>query len=258
MGADTIKQRAEAEAEAAEAEYPEPEPVAPAETAVPEREPEAPGEPEREPEAPGEPERDAQHVLDPRDGAEAEKAWGSAEKASASYGKRIAGLLDAHAPQLAECPLCLPNLRGYIDTNDAGRVPPEVANVVQMFLGLATEVTYQESQTHKPCSACGALGKVSTGSKVPDWATLTCPNCKGYGFTPPPGEPSNGHDPAATLGNAPPVSDLDAGSADTDPSGEPRILPDGRPNPNFGKWPQFKIAVPPWGATAGLTAQSVA
>ena len=35
---------------------------------------------------------------------------------------------------------------------------------------------------------------------------------------------------------------------------EPRILPDGRQNPNFGKWPQYKIQVAPYGVTAGLNA----
>lgn len=219
----TIKQRADAEGDAAEAETPEPEP-----------EPTPELEPEPEPPAP-----------EPASDGEAEKAWISAEKASASYGKRIAGLLDPHAPQLAECPLCLPNLRGYIDTNDAGRLPEDIVAVVRSFLGDTAEADYKPSPTHRRCDHCDGLGKVKTGSLVPNYDVLACGQCKGSGFLPPPGGSSNGsaeHEPALV-----PVTPdgYEAPKGDTDPWGSPRLLENGLENPNWGRMPQFKSATLP-------------
>jgi hypothetical protein len=54
-----------------------------------------------------------------------------------------------------------------------------------------------------------------------------------------------GHEPVATMAYD-----------EVDEWDEPRILPDGRENPNFGKMPNRKIPVEPWGVTAGLNAMS--
>jgi hypothetical protein len=42
---------------------------------------------------------------------------------------------------------------------------------------------------------------------------------------------------------------------DVDEWQEPRILPDGRENPNYGMMPHRKMLVEPWGVTAGLRAE---
>src|SRR5205823_5221567 len=98
-------------------------------------------------------------------------------------------------------------------------------------------------------------GKTATGSRVSgnDWRI--CPKCHGFGYTPPPEQGTNGAGAAsefhAPVGeHASPLEE-----PDNDVAGEPRLLPDGRVNPNYGKWPQYKVLVQPWGVTAGLTVQ---
>lgn len=216
---------------------------------------ETPDEAEDEDEAtpePAEPQNAAQSMSE----AEREKAYKRIEQSYNTYVRAVGKNLEEDANDLVPCLLCSSTPHpAFLNQNDAGRVPQEVVDGVKLFLGFAREVEYRQSSQHRTCDLCGGEGQVSTGSHVPQWKSLACPACKGYGFVPPPGQPVNGADAQAAaevmpLSN-PPIPDL----VDTDPSGEPRILPDGRENPNFGKWPQFKVPVPPWGVTANLTAQ---
>lgn len=185
---------------------------------------------------------------------ELEKRFKQAERAVAAYVKKIQSIFEDQAGDLVECPLCPPIHKGFLNLHDAGRVPDEIVQAVKLFLGIGTEVAYPPSQKHSACPVCDGLGKVNSGSRVAQWESLTCENCNGFGFIPPPGQATNGR----AAGAAAEVLVAPEGEAfsydDIDPSGEPRLLPDGRPNPNYGKWPQFKVSVPPWGVTAGLTA----
>lgn len=202
-----------------------------------------------------EPEAEAEPVAPGLTPEEIEKRYAKAEKATVAYAKRIGDALGELADELTPCPLCPDVHKGFVNIADAGRVPEQVKDVVMLFLGFATAEQFAASQDHRQCSACEGLGKVKSGSRVAQWEALTCPACKGYGFVPPPGSERA---PVDIGGTVLPLHAPDApagGGADRDPSGEPRLLPDGRENPNFGKWPQFKVAVPPWGATAGLVAQ---
>lgn len=178
-----------------------------------------------------------------------------ATQAYDAYTKKLNTLLGDAADDLTPCPLCAGAFPAFVYVEQAGRVPPEVVRVVQDYLGFATEIEYAPDPTTRECATCHGEGKTATGSKVATQKTRSCPTCKGYGYEPPPGGQANGH---VTLGGVgapridapePPIAD------DRDAWGEPRILPDGRENPNYGKMPQFKIAVEPWGQTAGLGAQ---
>lgn len=189
---------------------------------------------------------------------EMEKRFKSADRAVAAYARKIGDIYGDDAAQLAECPLCPGIHKGFVNVQDAGLVPDDVKNAVMTFLGYARERDYTQAPNVHACETCSALGKVATGSQVAGRETITCPNCKGFGYSPPPGEPQNG----AAFGVEPHTADdftaTGAGVPDTDPSGEPRLLPDGRENPNYGKWPQYKILVEPWGKTVGLTVQDAA
>jgi hypothetical protein len=176
-----------------------------------------------------------------------------------TYASAVSSLLGEHALELALCPLCTEGPTPmFVNLHDAGRVPDPIVDNVKVYLGFAREQDYKASSETQTCGTCEGRGKVMTGSHVPGNETAACPNCKGYGYTPPPGAGAPAvaavvapHAPAGEA--AVPVSD-----PDIDTLGEPRILPDGRPNPNFQKWPQYKVHVDPWGVTAGLTAQDAA
>ena len=154
---------------------------------------------------------------------------------------------------LLDCPLCLDSHKGLVDVRDAGQYPKEIVDNVMSFLGLAREQDYKQSGSHTSCSFCDANGKVATGSHVPEFTTVTCPECKGYGYTPP---PSTGATVTLIGSQTAPIAqgvpdDIQTGEVDN--WGELRILPDGRPNPNFGKQPSFKVLVEPYGVTAELS-----
>ena len=209
-------------------------------------------EPEPEPEdAIHEPEQPASDVY-------WESRFKKAESAFKTYSNRISVIWEDDAVNLVPFGLSPSAPPGFIDPRDAGHIDDVTKRTVLEFVGIASEVSYKEDGDVRQCPRCEGLGKTSTGSRVPGKETRQCPSCLGYGFAPPPGATSNGaQGPEVLL--APVTDDFASFPADElDAWQEPRILPDGRENPNFGKMPQFKILVEPWGTTAGLTAQDVA
>jgi hypothetical protein len=222
-----------------------------------ELEPEA--EPETEPEEGQDDEAADQSPEAPPAGpseADMEARIAKAERATKRYTKQIDDALEDEAEYLIDCPLCLTFARGKIHLANRGNVPDEVQKAVRMWFGETQEVEYPASSQHRTCAQCKGYGKVGTGSLVPDWATIVCASCNGKGFTGPPSAAENGHVSttfAQQIADTPVVS---GNPEDVDPTGEPRLLPDGRQNPNFGRWPQYKIEVPPWGITAGLLSET--
>jgi hypothetical protein len=69
---------------------------------------------------------------------------------------------------------------------------------------------------------------------------VKCLRCKGQGFVGDAELPSIEAPPASNGEVEFPDETQPAITADVDPNGSPRYLPDGQENPNFGKWPQFK------------------
>lgn len=195
----------------------------------------------------------AQHGLTPEG---LEKRARSAEKRFETYERGILGLYEEEAERLVRCPLCPDQHKGLVHLDHAGLVPQDIADAVKMYLGIAREQNYEPSHTHRTCEECEGKGKVATGSQVPGHETILCPDCGGRGYVGPPA-------PAAaplTAVTGPSVLGLEVeptqAREDVDEWGEPRILPDGRENPNFGRMPNRKILVEPWGQTAGLNALS--
>ena len=239
------------------------EPEAPPETPAepePDPEPEPESEPTPEPEEPQEPAEPPVDVTPPQGASheEWEERFKKADKAATTYARRIGEIFEEDANQLIPCPLCPGMHKGFVNVHDAGKVPREIVNDAMRYLGQAFEVEYKESPTHRPCGVCDGYGQVSTGSRVPGNEKIRCSSCNGYGYTPPPGPGVNGPGNVAGVSQvvAGALADLDHPAIDS--MGEPEILPDGRPNPNYGKWPQYKVLVEPWGVTAGLVADTVA
>lgn len=185
-----------------------------------------------------------------------DKLYKAAERSFADYTRnRIEPLNETGAVNLFPCPLCPSPNKGFVDLNFAGAVPAEVIEQVNHYLGFTREIAYEQDPETQTCQRCKGEGIVATGSHVKTASRKVCPTCNGYGCQPPPTS-----DPLATPVALPTLAPITEAAppppdADRDPTGEPRILPDGRENPNFGKWPQFKVQVLPWGQTAGLTAQ---
>jgi len=184
-----------------------------------------------------------------------EKRNRKAEQRFATYEAALQKVYEHEFDQLAPCPLCLGTTRGYVVKEAAGRVPEEQADLVKHFLGIARPVDYPQSGDHRSCDGCAGLGKVTTGSRVPGHETIPCPSCKGYGYTPPPTLTGNGNVPDAASKPLLSVVSEDIEQGDFDDWKQPKMLPDGRENPNYGKMPSYWIQVQPWGDTRGLTAQ---
>lgn len=183
-----------------------------------------------------------------------EKRSRSAEQRFARYGKGIEELYADTEARLYECPLCPSQHKGYVDLNFAGLIPDEIADAVKGYLGMARPIAYKPSPRYRTCPECDGEGKVATGSHVPDKQTAQCEGCQGRGYESTTGQPiSNGH----TGLTGPTVENFEqafTSNDEVDSWGEPRLLPDGRENPNFGRMPNHKVLVEPWGVTANLTA----
>jgi hypothetical protein len=235
------------------------EPVTEPDTQEPVTEPEPDTtEPDAEPapaETPEPDEQPAPQPVPPSQTPEAlEKRTRSAEQRWNRYAQGIEGLYEGSEVRLIGCPLCPEQHKGFVDLNFAGRIPEEIEANVKAYLGLAREIEYRPSRKYHTCEECGGEGKVSTGSHVPTAKAITCEECEGRGYNPKPGyqQPNGLTGPTAFT-----PAELEAATQaheDRDEWGEPRILPDGRENPNFGRMPNRKVLVEPWGVTANLTA----
>lgn len=225
--------------------------------------PDPPDNPEQPDDQPGQPDEDQPATPDQTptpdpaaSGMSAAQAEKAAKDAAADWNRlrqRTIDRWEGEGEYLRDCPLCLDQHKGLVDLRHAGNYPREAVDAVMGFLGLAREQDYKQSGSHNACTFCDANGKVATGSKVPEFTTVTCPECNGYGYTPPPTPSKIVVD--GPVGNVvqlpPPTDDLEHGEVDD--MGEPRVLPDGRLNPNYGMRPAYKVMVEPFGVTAGLT-----
>jgi hypothetical protein len=176
-----------------------------------------------------------------------------------TVGPRIVAEWGDSAKYLLECPLCMTTHKGFVDARDQGQYPPPIVKAIQEFMGISQEQEYQQDPDTRTCPRCGGPGTTKTGSTNPKFATKPCGTCGGYGYVPPPESPQSGGHTAAPNGSgttshvAPPADDFQP--KEVDRMGQPRILPDGRPNPNFMVYPEAWIAVEPYGSTVGLGAQ---
>jgi hypothetical protein len=207
------------------------------------------GEPEPEPEPEPQPE------LASADDIAWEARFRKIEQSFNTYSRAVERQLADDATDFIRCPLCLGATPGFVNRHAAGRIPAEQADVVKTFLGLARPVDYPSSSQHRKCDSCQGLGKVATGSQVPGKEIIMCGVCSGNGFVGPaplaPAAASNGSEGVT----GPTVYGDEPAPADRDEWDQPRLLPNGHDNPNFGRMPNHWIQVEPWGDTRGLTAQ---
>lgn len=220
------------------------------EDAVSDSEPEnAPDEesPEETPAGPHEPNGGDSEPAEaaPQTERELEEQRGKLARSAATWRRRVNEVLGETALHLQSCPLCEPDIPGFM-------FPPELVTPYDEVQARLLEVLKEPDQPFlndatdaDRCANCLGYGKVRTGSKVPGQETKACSVCRGFGYTPPPGVDTNG----SAGGQVERVAAFASGDAplteDADVWGSPRILPDGQMNPNYGKMPQYKDATLP-------------
>lgn len=203
--------------------------------------------PADEPATPQEPNEGDDDATTPAPQTEAElnKQREQLARSSATWRRRVSDVLGEDAEHLVACPLCEPDIPGFM-------FPPELVTPwsdehAQLLAVLRDggETVYAEATDVHRCGACDGYGKNLTGSRVPGQETKACAQCSGFGYTPPPGASENGSG-RAEVTQVPVFAGVNAPMMEEkDVWGSPRTLPDGQLNPNFGKMPQYKDATLP-------------
>lgn len=192
---------------------------------------EAPTEPEPEPEP--EPAQPSSYART----QEQDKALTSEQK---RHTERVSKILGDEATEVIVCPFCNPELQGFLYPGDLDHPRDEIHAKMIDVLRPAPSVEYVQDAETQTCERCRGEGQTLTGSNVPNYRTKVCSACNGFGYLPPPGSASNGnvpHEPARELVA---VAHGEQAQDETDAFGSPRLLNDGRENPNYGRMPQYK------------------
>jgi hypothetical protein len=171
---------------------------------------------------------------------EAERIGRQLDKERTRHSNRVSEIMGEWAQPLGICPLCEPNIPGFIFPASSTAPRGELHGALLEVLKNPLAPEYETDPTKPACDTCKGLGKIKTGSKVPQYETLICATCNGQGFVgqgvshilTPAGETP---EPVAVASNgqAEPPADVDA-------FGSPRLLETGMENPNYGRMPQYK------------------
>jgi len=100
-------------------------------------------------------------------------------KAARTYGNRVTAIFGDDWMGCVPCPLCAEDFPGVV--TPAPRSEQAVATV-RPLIGLPDLTTYREDRFARTCERCDGRGKTLTGSRVPAYATMQCPECLGTGF----------------------------------------------------------------------------
>ncbi len=186
-----------------------------------------------------------------------EALWKKTEQAFAAYTKKISALWEEDALTLAPFNVDPYAPPGFIDPNHAGRIDEDTKAAAMQFLGFPVEQEYEPDPYAHVCPTCKGKTRTSTGSQSNEYRTRLCPDCKGIGYKDQREPQANGAAPPAFTATdaAQTVSDITVGERDN--WGEPRILPDGSRNENYGLMPQYKRPHPVYGITANLDATTL-
>jgi hypothetical protein len=96
-----------------------------------------------------------------------------------SYGKRVGELLGDDWLGITPCPMCAEHYPGLLTP---APLSPEAIATIRPLIGLPDFRNFRQDTHARTCDACGGLGKTLTGSRVPEFATITCHECDGTGF----------------------------------------------------------------------------
>jgi len=171
---------------------------------------------------------------------EAERIGRQLDKERTRHSNRVSEIMGEWAQPLETCPLCEPNIPGFIFPPSQVQPRSELHGALLEVLKNPLAPEYETDPTKPACDTCKGLGKILTGSKVPEQIKLMCPTCKGKGWVDRSGRfvatataPELEAVPVASNGQSEPPADVDA-------FGSPRLLETGMENPNYGRMPQYK------------------
>lgn len=197
--------------------------------------PESPDEPEtdEEPdEEPNEPEEPVQAQREPLTERQIEQRMRSLDSEANRHVRRVEEILADDVTDFRRCPCCLPFAPGYLF--DVPMPRDELDAIIGELAGGANE-NYATAEDAALCDTCKGLGKVLTGSLVPEHRTKMCAACNGCGYrvlrptpapavTPPP------------VAAEPPIPETPIMPApDQDPWGRSKS------DPNYGRMPGFEL-----------------
>lgn len=151
------------------------------------------------------------------------------DRAFDTYSRKAVEILGPELAGFEVCPLCEPFYPGL-------RLPipltADTAAKLRVILGLPARDNFQQDRFSTTCIDCGGLGKVLTGSKVEQYATVTCLACKGRGWIPVGDERRVTHVADEPEGHREPEAEGEE-QPDTDPWGRPKGDPD------YGRLPGY-------------------
>ena len=212
-------------------------PVEPQQPDTDDGEPE-PGNPDQEPEEePIEPEEEPEPEPAPSGKLTPEqldKGFKAVDRRQESYTKFVTDFAAEADQPLARCPVCLPNVPGFVF--DPAQVPwaEYQAEAARFILGKPPIGEYPLDTQAATCTTCEGYGKVRSGSKVHDQEVLKCLNCNGRGWV----------GPRATRqpDNLPGLVEVPTLAAEDQPVDVPRKDPWGRSPDDepFGVMPGFE------------------
>lgn len=181
-----------------------------------------------------------------------EKRFKAADRAFTTYTRAITKAWGDDATRLVPFVVDPGAPMGFVDAANQGRVPDDIRQNLLSFLGLSGETEYEPDPLARQCSTCKGKGLTATGSSVGPNMTRDCPTCGGLGYEADTTGVANGS--ARVSGAHTPASEAASPltTAERDLWGEPRLLPNGERNTNFGLMPDFKTPHPVYGVTAGL------
>jgi len=171
---------------------------------------------------------------------EAERIGRQLDKERTRHSNRVSEIMGEWAQPLQPCPLCEPNIQGFIFVAEQTAPRGELHAALLEVLKNPLAPEYETDPTKPACDTCKGLGKIKTGSKVPGQETLMCAACSGKGWI---GQGANFITDAETS-VLHPVAVASNGQSepppDADAWGSPRLLETGMENPNYGRMPQYK------------------
>jgi rubrerythrin len=171
---------------------------------------------------------------------EIEKQYKALEKEQNRHTSNVTRIMGDEAVELIVCPLCEPELGGFLRMESLDHPRDEMHEAMIGVLKKPPQVAYLNAPHAATCADCDGLGNVLSGSRVAGQEKITCPSCKGMGYRVASGAdddsrpiyPSTPYVPSG-LPHEPLVEERDE-------FGSPATLPDGRDNPNYGKTMRHK------------------
>ena len=191
---------------------------------------------------PAEPDPDSEQEPEARglSEAEIEKQYKQLESEQKRHTNAVSKIMGDAAIDLIVCPLCEPELQGFLRMESLDHPRDEIHEAMIGVLKKPQQVEYQLAPHAVTCVSCDGLGQVLSGSRVPGKERIVCPTCSGNGYNQSGASTSNGHTINPTSEYVPSGLPFEPLEDERDEFGSPRYLDDGRENPNYGKTMRYK------------------